>query len=277
MISQVLEPAISSHFRNAAQYIKALDLYTQRRELQEKAKEHIDNVLRVHHIDSKDTLIADVVLPIELTKTVTDRQIAEQEKKTFAIQKEAQEERRSLENAKAQANMQPKVVESERNVEIQKNLAEGRIKEAEGSKQAAILTAEGQAAATRLEAGGKAEATRLNAAADSEAIQKVGTAEAGVILAKGTSTAEAYKLEVAAMGREVFGQIRVIDRIASSNLRFIPDNLVIGGAGAGRGGNDVVNGLFGVALIEKLTRRRYSIEQVSDASVAPEKGGSPAT
>ncbi|MCM2334221.1 MAG: SPFH domain-containing protein, partial [Anaeromyxobacteraceae bacterium] len=104
MISQVLEPAISSHFRNAAQYIKALDLYTQRRQLQEKAKEHIDAVLRVHHIDSKDTLIADVVLPQELTKTVTDRQIAEQEKKTFATQKEAQDERRSLENAKAQAN-----------------------------------------------------------------------------------------------------------------------------------------------------------------------------
>jgi uncharacterized membrane protein YqiK len=257
MISQVLEPAISSHFRNAAQYIKALDLYTQRKELQEKAKEHIDAVLQVHHIDSKDTLIADVVLPPELTKTVTDRQIAEQEKKTFATQKEAQDERRNLENAKAQANMQPKVVESERNVEIQKNLAEGRIKEAEGSKQAAILTAEGQAAAVKLEAGGKAEATKLNAEADSEAIKKVGSAEAEIILSKGTSTAEAYKLEVAAMGREVFGQIRVIDKIASSNLRFIPDNLVIGGSGEGEG-NGMVNSLFGIALLEKLSGRSFT-------------------
>jgi uncharacterized membrane protein YqiK len=257
MISQVLEPAISSHFRNAAQYIQALDLYTQRRELQEKAKEHIDSVLRVHHIDSKDTLIADVVLPIELTKTVTDRQIAEQEKKTFATQKEAQDERRSLENAKAQANMQPKVVESERNVEIQKNLAEGRIKEAEGSKQAAILTAEGNATAVKLEAGGKAEATKVNAAADAEAIKKVGSAEAEIILAKGTSTAEAYKLEVGAMGREVFGQIRVIDKIATSNLKFIPENLVIGGGG-GRDGNDLVNGLFGIALLEKLSGRSFA-------------------
>lgn len=256
MISQVLEPAISSHFRNAAQYIMALDLYTQRKQLQEKAKEHIDAVLRVHHIDSKDTLIADVVLPIELTKTVTDRQIAEQEKKTFATQKEAQDERRNLENAKAQANMQPKVVESERNVEIQKNLAEGRIKEAEGSKQASILMAEGQATAVRLEAGGKAEATKLNADADSEAIKKVGAAEAEIILAKGASTAEAYKLEVAAMGREVFGQIRVIDKIASSDLKFIPDNLVIGGGGGES--NGMVNGLFGIALLEKLTGRPFS-------------------
>lgn len=256
MISQVLEPAISSHFRNAAQYIQALDLYTQRRELQDKAKEHIDAVLRVHHIDSKDTLIADVVLPAELTKTVTDRQIAEQEKKTFATQKEAQDERRNLENAKAQADMQPKVVESERNVEIQKNLAEGRIKEAEGSKQSAILTAEGQATAVRLEAGGKAEATKVNAVADAEAIQKVGSAEAEIILAKGTSTAEAYKLEVGAMGRDVFGQIRVIEKIAASNLKFIPDNLVLGGGG-GEGGGGLVNSLFGIALLEKLSGRSF--------------------
>lgn len=261
MISQVLEPAISSHFRNAAQYIQALDLYTQRRQLQEKAKEHIDAVLRVHHIDSKDTLIADVVLPPELTKTVTDRQIAEQEKKTFATQKEAQDERRNLENAKAQANMQPKVVESERNVEIQKNLAEGRIKEAEGSKQASILMAEGQATAVKLEAGGKAEATKLNADADSQAIKKVGAAEAEIILAKGASTAEAYKLEVAAMGREVFGQIRVIDKIASSDLKFIPDNLVIGGGGNDRDGNSMVTGLFGIALLEKLTGRAFTSGQ----------------
>ncbi len=264
MISQVLEPAISSHFRNAAQYIKALDLYTQRKELQEKAKEHIDTVLRVHHIDSKDTLIADVVLPIELTKTVTDRQIAEQEKKTFATQKEAQDERRNLENAKAQANMQPQVVESERNVEIQKNLAEGRIKEAEGSKQAAILMAEGQATAVKLQAGGKAEATKVNADADSEAIKKVGGAEAEIILAKGVSTAEAYKLEVAAMGREVFGQIRVIEKIAASDLKLIPDNLILGGGGSD--GNAMVNGLFGIALLEKLSGRSFVVKEATDAS-----------
>ena len=135
-------------------------------------------------------------------------------------------------------------------------LREGRIKEAEGSKQAAILTAEGGAAAVKLQAGGKAEATKVNAAADSEAIQKVGAAEAEIILAKGTSTAEAYKLEVAAMGREVFGQIRVIDKIAASNLKFIPDNLVMGG-GAGEGSN-LVNGLFGIALLEKLSGRSFT-------------------
>lgn len=59
-------------------------------------------------------MIADVVLPSELTRTVTDRQIAEQEKITFATQKQAQEERKLFENSKAQANLQPQVVEYSR-------------------------------------------------------------------------------------------------------------------------------------------------------------------
>lgn len=87
-----------------AQYIKALDLYTQRKELQEKAKEHIILVLKEHFIDSKDTLIADVVLPKELTKIVSDKQIAEQEKATRIVQTQAEEERKKLSNMTAQAD-----------------------------------------------------------------------------------------------------------------------------------------------------------------------------
>jgi uncharacterized membrane protein YqiK len=273
MISQVLEPAISSHFRNAAQYIKALDLYTQRRELQVKAKEHIDQVLEVHHIDSKDTLIADVVLPLELTKTVTDRQIAEQERKTYATQKEAQEEKRALENATAQALMQPKVVESERNVEIQKNVAEGKVREAEGLKAAAILQASGEAEATKLKATAQAEATKVTANAQAEATSKIGAAEAEVILAKGKSNAEAYRLEVNAMGREVFGQIRVIEKIASSNLKFIPENLVLGGGGGDSG--NLINNFLGISLLEKISGRPFSSASASVQVVAPAPASAP--
>ncbi|MDX2110105.1 MAG: SPFH domain-containing protein [Verrucomicrobiota bacterium] len=271
MISQVLEPAISSHFRNSAQYIKALDLYTERKELQEMAKAHIDAVLKVHHIDSKDTLIADVVLPAELTKTVTNRQIAEQEKKTYATQKEAQDERRSLENATAQAAMQPKVVESERNVEIQKNVAEGKVREAEGSKAAAILHATGESEAIKLKATAQAEATKVTAIATAEATAKVGNAEAEVILAKGRSNAEAYRLEVEAMGKDVFGQIRVIDKIAASNLKLIPENLVIGGGGGSGDNGGLMNGFFGISLLEKLTGRGFTVRSDDTNTLPPKK------
>jgi uncharacterized membrane protein YqiK len=238
MISQVLEPAISSHFRNAAQSVQALDLYTKRAELQERAKLHLQDVLKGHHIESKDTMIADVVLPPELTRTVTDRQIAEQERKTYATQKQAQDERKVLENAKAQADMQKRVVESERGVEISKNLAD-----------AAIKAAEGEAKATELRADGTAKATKLNADADAERERKTGIAKAEVILAQGEATASAYKLAVDAMG-PVFGQLKIVEQIAENHIKLIPDVLISNGGA--NGGSNIEN-LLGLALIDKLS------------------------
>jgi len=251
-LAQVLEPAISSHFRNSAQSVKALDLYTKRSELQAKAKEHLQNILRIHHIESKDTMIADVVLPVELTRTVTERQIAEQEKITFATQRQAQEERKLLENAKAQANMQPQVVESERGVEIAKNLANAEIEKSTGEARAVEIRAEGSAKATKVTAGASAEATKVNAVAEAEAIEKKGLAEALVILEQGKSTAESYKLQVVAMGNEVFGQIQVVDKIASNQLKLIPDILIGGGGAPGSSGGDT-SSLISLALLQYLT------------------------
>ena len=266
MISQVLEPAISSHFRNSAQSVKALDLYTKRAELQARAKEHIQSVLRIHHIESKDTMIADVVLPPELTRTVTDRQIAEQEKITFATQKQAQEERKLLENAKAQANMQPKVVESERGVEISKNLANAEIERSTGEAKAIEIRAEGTAKATKLKAGADAEATRVTATADAEAIEKKGLAQALVILEQGKSNAESYKLQVAAMGNEVFGQIQIVEKIANNKLKLIPD-VYVGGGGNAVGGEQ--SGLMSLALLQYLTGNKVNLPSPTFAESAP--------
>jgi uncharacterized membrane protein YqiK len=261
LISQVLEPAISSHFRNAAQYIKALDLYTKRKELQVAAKEHINAVLKEHFIDSKDTLIADVVLPVELTKIVSDKQIAEQEKETYRVQGEAQQERRKLENETAQANMQADVVRSERQVEIEKNIAEGKVKTASGAKEAAILDATGKAEAKKLQANAdaeavkvtaiaNAEATKVNAEADAEAKEKVGFADAKVILEKGKSTAEAYKLEVQAMGEGNFGRINSLKEIKELKLKLVPDVLIMGG---GESGGNSIDNFMKLSLLEKVT------------------------
>lgn len=249
MISQVLEPAISSHFRNAAQAVQALELYTKRSEIQQRAKEHIQNVLKIHHIESKDTMIADVVLPVELTKTVTDRQIATQEKATYKTQMEAQEERKKLENATAQADMQKQVVESERGVDISKNLADASIRKAEGESEA-----------VKLQAAANAEAIKFKAGADAEAIQKTGFAEAGIILEKGKSTAESYKLQVDAMGKDNFGQLKIIEQIAQNKMKLIPETLISGGGGNGSGN---LENMMGVLLLEKLTGKKYTNESES--------------
>jgi uncharacterized membrane protein YqiK len=201
-------------------------------------------------------MIADVVLPAELTRTVTDRQIAEQERITFATQKQAQEERKLLENAKAQANMQPQVVESERGVEISKNLANAEIEKSTGEARAVEIRAEGTAKATRLKAGADAEATKVTAIADAEAIEKKGLAQALVLLEQGKSNAEAYKLQVAAMGNEVFGQIQIVEKIANNKLKLIPD-VYVGGGSSVTGAEP--NGLMSLALLQYLTGNKVNL------------------
>lgn len=253
MISQVLEPAISSHFRNAAQKVEALDLYTQRAELQEIAKKHISEVLKAHHIESKDTMIADVVLPKELTKPVTDRQIAEQEKKTYDTQRAAQDERKKLKNATAQADMQEDVVKSERGVEISKNLADSKIKEATGAAESTKIKINVDAANIETMANAEAKATKVKADADAEKITKVGNAEADVILKKGQSTAETNKLNIAAMGPE-YTKLKMIEELSKGSIKLIPDNIIVGG----EGGGSTVENFLGISMIEKLTGRKFT-------------------
>lgn len=159
--------------------------------------------------------------------------------------------------------MQPKVVDSERGVEISKNVANSDVERATGAARAVELTAEGAAKATKLKAAAEAEATKVTAAAQAEATSKVGLAEAEVILAKGKSTAESYKLQTEAMGKEVFGQIQVVEKIANSHIKLIPDVLITGGGGAQGGTNNLEN-MLGLMMIEKLTGKKFEIKEKTE-------------
>lgn len=260
MISQVLEPAISAHFRNAAQQTPALELYTKRMELQEAAKKHIAEVLAEHHIDSKDTLIADVVLPRELTEPVQQTQIAEQNILMYAIQKKEEDSRVEFENSKEQSNQQQAVVESERDVDISKNKAESDVAQAEGEKKSKVLRATGEAEAVKLAAKAEAEAVTVKGEANGKAVYAVGSSEAKVIEEKGLATAEAYEKQVSAMGENGFVQMMVMKEMAAlKDMKLIPDNVVIGGGGSnGTGG--MLDNFLGLSLIEQLTGRKISPE-----------------
>ena len=260
MISQVLEPAISSHFRNAAQSVQALDLYTKRAELQARAKAHIQEVLKVHHIESKDTMIADVVLPAQLTKPVTDRQIAVQEKATFTTQIEAQNERKQLENATAQAEMQKDVVRSERGVEISKNVANSEIEKSKGAAEGTKIKAQADATNTKIVAEANATAVKLAASAEAERTSSVGNAEAEVILKKGQSTAEAYKLSVEAMGQD-YAKLKMIESIVDGNIKLIPDNIIM--SGGGNDGGSMIENFLGISMIEKITGKDFNKKAIA--------------
>ncbi|MBS1564621.1 MAG: flotillin family protein, partial [Bacteroidetes bacterium] len=263
LVSQVLEPTIGNYFRNSAQDSDVISFLSTRKERQSAAKDHIRAVLDEYNVNAVDTLIGDIVPPEALMKTLTDRKIAQEEEKTYETQRMAQEKRQGREKETAIADMQKDIVKAQQSVEIAQRTADATVKKAEGDAtslklqvnaeaEATKARAAAQAEATRLNAAAQAESTRLNATADAEKISKTGLAEAEKIMAIGKSTAEAYELQVKAMGGDNFTRYKVTEEIGKSRIKVIPD-VLIGGANGTEGG---ISGLLGIKLMDMINEKK---------------------
>jgi uncharacterized membrane protein YqiK len=259
LVSQVLEPTIGNYFRNSAQDSDVISFLSTRKERQQAAKFHIKEVLDEYNVNAVDTLIGDIVPPEALMKTLTDRKIAEEEQKTYQTQRMAQEQRQGMEKETAIADMQKEIVKASQSVEIAQRTADATVKKAEGDAtslklnvnaeaEATKMRANAEAEATKARAGAQAEATRLNASAEAEKISKTGLAEAEKIMAIGKSTADAYDLQVKAMGGDNFTRYKVTEEIAKGKIKIIPDILIGGGNGTDGG----LNGLMGMQLLKMI-------------------------
>jgi uncharacterized membrane protein YqiK len=208
LVTQVLEPTIGNYFRNAAQNSDVIEFLKSRTERQADAKKQIGAALEQYNVGAVDTLIGDITPPDDLMKTLTDRKIAEQEKVTYETQRQAEVVRKELQQARAVADTQAKVVDSERSVAIAEFAAQASIKQAEGSARAKTMIAEADASVLKLVGAAEAEKT-----------QKIGSAEASVI-----------KQKVEATNAESFVAIEVAKALASSGQKLVPD-IMAGGQG----------------------------------------------
>ena len=101
------------------------------------------------------------------------------------------------------------------------------------------------------------EATKLNASAEAEKISKTGLAEAEKIMAIGKSTAEAYELQVSAMGGDNFTKYKITEEIGKGNIKVIPDVLITGSNGSEGG----ISGLLGMKLMEMMDTKNGSKDE----------------
>ena len=264
LVSQVLEPTIGNYFRNSAQDSDVISFLSTRKERQDSAKNHIREVLDEYNVNAVDTLIGDIVPPEALMKTLTDRKIAQEEEKTYETQRMAQEKRQGMEKETAIADMQKEIVKAQQSVEIAERTANATVKKAEGDAtslklqvnaeaEATKMRANAEAEATKARAGAQAEATKLNASAEAEKISKTGLAEAEKIMAIGKSTAEAYELQVSAMGDNNFTRYKITEEIAKGQIKIIPD-ILIGGSGSNTDGG--ISGLLGMQLLQMVQEQR---------------------
>ncbi|WP_153800080.1 SPFH domain-containing protein [Foetidibacter luteolus] len=278
LVSQVLEPTIGNYFRNSAQDSDVISFLSTRKERQQAAREHIREVLDEYNVNAVDTLIGDIVPPEALMKTLTDRKIAEEEQKTYQTQKMAQEQRQGMEKETAIADMQKEIVKAQQSVEISQRTADATVKKAEGDAtslklqvnaeaEATKMRANAEAEATRARAAAQAEATRLNASADAEKISKTGVAEAEKIMAIGKSTAEAYELQVKAMGGDNFTRFKITEEIGKGHIKIIPDLIVSGNNGS----DGSLSGLMGLQLLQMLQEKKKEPENTRQELQHPEQ------
>ncbi len=226
LVSQVLEPLIGNYFRNSAQNSDVIAFLGTRQERQADAKEMIGRVVEQYNVHAVDTLIGDITPPSDLMKTLTDRKIAQEQKLTYTIECEAQNERKNLEAAKSLSDIQIKMVTAQQSVEIAQREAESIVKKSEGDAKAKILLAE----------------------ADAKQIMLLGDAEASKIEAIGKATAQSFTLQVEAMGSTQFGNLKIIEKIAEGKIKIIPE-IIFNGDG---NNSNPITGLLGFELLKKI-------------------------
>jgi uncharacterized membrane protein YqiK len=230
LVTQVLEPTIGNYFRNAAQSSDVIDFLKQRKERQEDARASISKALQDYNVGAVDTLIGDIVPPEDLMKTLTDRKLAEQEKVTYQTQREAEGVRKDLQQAKALADTQARVVDAERMVQINEFEAQAAVKKAEG----------------------EAKSKTVNADADAMVLKTVGAAEGEKIKAVGISEADVIKLKIQSMESGNYAAIEVARNLAGSGQKLVPE-IVAGGSAGGDGSNSLVNMLLAMVIKDKLS------------------------
>ena len=215
LVDHVLQPIVGNYFRNSAQDFTVLDFLSARSARQVDAARHIRGALGAYDVQAIDTLIGDINPPTELMATQTDRKIAEEQRKTYEVQRAAQEQRQQLVRQTSLADIQHEVVGAEQGVSIAELRANANVKQATG----------------------EAEAIRLHAMGEAEAIRATGDAKA-----------QAYRAGVEALGPQSYTVMQLMQIVGERNVRIVPDVAVSGGQTSG----GLVEGLLGMLLRKQV-------------------------
>jgi hypothetical protein len=200
LVNEVLQAAVGNHFRDKLQSMPAIRFIETRQQVQEEAFKHIKDQLDQYRVETRGVYIQDVVLPQDLVKVLTQREIANQEIETYRKQRASQEERIAMENAKGTAEMQADLAKSKVGVDIKTNDANARTEEARG---------------------------------EAEFIRQTGTAKGAEVEAVGLARARGYEAQVRALGSNATALVNVITALADGSTKFVPDILVTSGSNGG--------------------------------------------
>ncbi len=223
LVNEVLQSAVGNYFRNKLQTLGATEFIEKRDEVQHAAEGYIQQYLSRYEVETRGVYIQDVVFPADLVEVLTSREIAAQERATFAQQREAQEARVSLEQQRGVADMQGELAQANVSIDIEHSRAAAARERAEG--ESAVITVTGNAEATRTRALGEA-----NARAEE---------------ALGLARAAGFEAQREAIGSEQTAMVAALREVGTGHVKIVPD-IQVGGDGGG-----VIGGL-GALLMRSL-------------------------
>jgi regulator of protease activity HflC (stomatin/prohibitin superfamily) len=210
LVNEVLQAAVGNHFRNTLQGLEAVRFIETRAEVQASALQAITTYLAAYDVETRGVYIQDVDFPDELVHVLTKREIANQEKATYAEQQRAEIVRIEMEKARGTADMQADLAKSAVGIDINNNEASAREAQARGEAAFVELT-------------GRAEAAKTEA---------IGLAEAKATEALGLARAAGFREQTQALGQTATALVAVANAVAEGHITVVPEVLVAGGGGA---------------------------------------------
>ena len=270
LVNEVLQSAVGNYFRNKVQGLAATEFIQGRDQVQAAAESYVTEYLRRYDVEVRGVYIQDVVFPQELVEVLTRREIASQEKATYAAQQDAQQARIALEAQRGEADMQQDLAKSRVSVQINKSNAEAAVAAAEGSAKVTRTTS--QAEADKIAAIGKANASAAEALglANARSTEAMGLANAKSAEALGLANAQAYTAQKEAIGAEQTAVVAIVEEVAKNGLKITPDVLV--GSGDGAGGLGALASLVQLALMKNVSPAAERALSANGASGGPGKG-----
>jgi len=223
LVNEVLQSAVGNYFRNKLQTLGATEFIEKRDEVQNAAEGYIQQYLSRYEVETRGVYIQDVVFPTDLVEVLTSREIAAQERSTFAQQREAQEARVSLEQQRGVADMQGELAQANVSIDIEKSRAEAARARAEG--ESSVITVTGAAQATRA--------------------RDIGAATAAAEEALGLARAQGFDDPRRAIGSEQTAMVAALREVGVGHVKIVPDIQV------GADGGGVIGGL-GALLMRSL-------------------------
>ena len=246
LITQTLDPMLSAFFRDVAHRKTMLELLHDRDQIQQEAKNVLQQRFAEFDIQCVDVLIgkpdtAEAGGKIEqLLEQLRTRQLSFEQLETYERQRAAAERLRTLKEAEAIAAKQPELTASHVQIQIAQNQADAELAKARKQAERAVVIADAnlekskrRAEQTVVTAKARAERRELAGKGESSRLMQIGDAESAVLVKKirGFGDPRLFALSLMA------------EKLSKSRQPLVPDRMFVTGST-----NSASGGLMGTLL-----------------------------